>query len=95
MGFLKSIGMWLLKILLSGIGVKISTEEAKQLEKDKEQALAREQAHVENDMLEAQLRSKLDQIKEGAKVEASKRIDADPFGIGAWNAEAKPAEPVK
>lgn len=95
MGFLKSIGMWLLKILLSGVGVKVRDAETSKLEKEKEQALAREQAHTENDQLEDAIRVKLDLLKEGVKAEAAKRIDADPFGIGAWNAEAKPVEPAK
>ena len=43
MGVLKAVGMWILKLFLSGIGVKIRTEEQARLEKERDAALAREE----------------------------------------------------
>jgi hypothetical protein len=83
MGILKSIGMWILKIILSGIGVKVRTEEQAKAEKERDQALAREQAQKDNEKLEDDIAA---EIKKAEDAEKAKPSDpADPMGVNDWN----------
>jgi hypothetical protein len=77
MGILKSIGMWILKIILSGVGVKIRTEEQAKAERERDQALAREQAIKDNTQLNGDI--------EDAIEHAKPQDPADPMGVTDWN----------
>jgi hypothetical protein len=83
MGILKSIGMWILKIILSGVGVKIRTEEQAKAERERDQALAREQAIKDNTQLNGDIE---DAIEKAETAEHAKPQDpADPMGVTDWN----------
>jgi hypothetical protein len=93
MAFLKSIGMWFLKIILSGIGVKIRTEEQAKAELEREQALAREQAHIENDNVDKDIAKAITEEQVKADAEKQNRPADDPFGNKAWNESLKKEDP--
>jgi hypothetical protein len=95
MGFLKSIGMWILKIILSGIGVKIRTEEQAKAEREREQALAREQAAKDNAGLDKDIATAISEEEKKAKAEKDSRPADDPFGNKDWNASVAPKEQPK
>jgi hypothetical protein len=95
MTFLKSIGMWVLKILLSGIGVKIRTEEQAKAELEREQALAREKAHEQNDKVDDDIAATITEEEAKAKAEQAARPADDPFGNKTWNASVAPKEEPK
>jgi len=86
--FLKAAGMWILKLFLSGIGVKIRTDEQARLEKERDAALAREQAAKQDADLQKEIQTAQKDAADKAKADAAARPPEDPFGAGNWNAPA-------
>jgi len=83
MGFLSSIGTWLLKIFLGGLFNKVMT----QIEDAAEHT--RESAELHAETTEEAAKAEIDIVKKQVEVEraykeAAKPVD-DPFNVDRWN----------
>ena len=92
MGFLKAIGVWLLGIILKGLGKKIEDDKRVLAEKERDQALAREEVVKQNWDLENQVEEAKEQAKKDAEAQKETRSESDPFGNKAWNNDASGGE---
>lgn len=80
---LKTIGLWILKLLLKGLGISMGEKEVKRAEEKAATAIAyaetsREAAEVEKEIIQAQ-------IEVEARERARPRDRTDPFGVESWN----------
>ena len=80
---MKGILLWLLKLFLKGIGVDMGEREIKQVEQQRNAAIAqaetaREAAEIEKEILRAQVEAE-------AKERARPKDLSDPFAVESWN----------
>lgn len=83
MMFLKSIGLWILKMILGGIFKNIQNKEAEKANKERDAALAGVESIDEAKKTEDTLRTKMDDAEKAFK--AKPAPDDDPFNLKAWN----------
>jgi DNA-binding protein H-NS len=85
MTFLKSIGLWILKLLLGGLFNKIESAEVKKAEQERDAAeLKAESVEVGKELEKKMIESDVAVEKKAAEEKAA-RPPSDPFGVDDWN----------
>lgn len=83
--FLKGAGTWLLKILLTGLGIKMRTQEQEAAERERDAALARAKSVEDSAALEVKAAEDAAVIDKKFAEDKAKRPADDPFGTDDWN----------
>ncbi len=85
MGFLKSIGQWLLKIFLGGIFDGQNQQVIDEAQQKTDAAAAHDQSVTESSQEEVDILKEEERIKE--EYAKQNGTPDDPFGSGKWNGE--------
>lgn len=86
MNWLLGIGQWFLKILLTGIGVKMGQEQVNEAERQRDAAKLQADTIEKSKNVEVEVADGIAKVKEDAAKQKENRPANDPLGTDDWNA---------